>query len=100
MTAVPLTPAQRAILAQAVRYAEGRIDWFPPTIHGGARFKVLAGLAKRGLAKRVRKQRAVTGAGRAALGNHSTPIAADLAMEAAVASAEASFAASAESPGC
>ncbi|MCC6593038.1 MAG: hypothetical protein IT479_07145, partial [Xanthomonadales bacterium] len=49
MTAISLTPAQRAILEQTVRHAEGRIDWFPPTIHGGARLKVLAGLGKRGL---------------------------------------------------
>jgi len=93
MTAVSLTPAQRAILEQAVRRAEGRIDWFPPTIHGGARLKVLASLAKRGLAKPVRKQWTVTDAGRAALGDDGAAVSADPAMEAAVASAEASVAA-------
>lgn len=92
MTAVSLTPAQRAILEQAVRHAEGRIDWFPPTIHGGARLKVLADLAKRGLAKPVRKQWTVTDAGRSALGNDSAPVEADPTMEGAVATAEASFA--------
>ena len=34
MTAVSLTPAQRAILEHAVRHAEGRIDWFPRTPRG------------------------------------------------------------------
>ena len=91
MTAVSLTPAQRAILEQAVRHPGGRIDWFPPTIHGGARLKVLAGLAKRGLATSVRKQWKVTGAGRAALGDNGRPAAVDPAMEAAVATAEACF---------
>lgn len=93
MTAVSLTPAQRAILGQAVGHPEGRIDWFPPTINGGARLKVLAGLAKRGLAGQVRKRWVVTAAGRAALDDKGAPGAADPAMEAAVASAEASFAA-------
>lgn len=36
-----LTPAQHAILAYAVNHAEGKIDWFPPNINGGARKKVL-----------------------------------------------------------
>lgn len=93
MTAVSLTPAQRAILEHALRHAEGRINWFPPTINGGARIKVLAGLAKRGLAKPVRRQWTVTDAGRAALGNDSAPVAADPTTEAAIATAEASFAA-------
>ena len=36
-----LTPAQHAILAYAVNHADGKIDWFPPNINGGARKKVL-----------------------------------------------------------
>ena len=95
MTAVSLTPAQRAILEHALRHAEGRINWFPPTINGGARLKVLAGLAKRGLAKPVRKQWTVTDAGRAALGNDGALVAADPAMEAGVTSANENFATSA-----
>ena len=38
---IKLTPAQQAILAYAVNHAEGKIDWFPPNINGGARKKVL-----------------------------------------------------------
>lgn len=55
MTTVSLTPAQRAILGQAVGRREGRIDWFPPAINAGAQRKVHACLAKRGLAWQVRK---------------------------------------------
>ena len=36
-----LTPAQHAILAYAVNHTDGKIDWFPPNINGGARKKVL-----------------------------------------------------------
>ena len=44
-----LTPAQHAILAYAVNHADGKIDWFPPNINGGARKKVLNSLLHRAL---------------------------------------------------
>ncbi len=44
-----LTPVQHAILAKAIHASEGRIDWFPEHIKGGARKKVLQGLFKRAL---------------------------------------------------
>ena len=44
-----LTPAQHAILAYAVNHADGKIDWFPPNINGGARKKVLDSLFQRAL---------------------------------------------------
>jgi Protein of unknown function (DUF3489) len=44
-----LTPAQHAILDHAHRNTEGKIDWFPDNIKGGARQKVIDGLLKRGL---------------------------------------------------
>ena len=44
-----LTPVQHAILAYAIHNNEGRIDWFPPNIKGGARKKVLDGLFNRAL---------------------------------------------------
>ncbi len=44
-----LSPAQHAILAHAHEHTEGRLTWFPDNIKGGARQKVLEGLAKRGL---------------------------------------------------
>ena len=46
---IQLTPAQHAILDHAIQHTAGRIDWFPPTINGGARSKVLQGLANRAL---------------------------------------------------
>jgi hypothetical protein len=93
MSSISLTPAQQAVLAHAIGHTEGRIEWFPDNIKGGARQKVLDGLARRGLAKLARKQWLVTNAGRTAAGVHalkSTP--ADPELEAAVTAAEASFA--------
>lgn len=46
---IQLTPAQHAVLAYAIHHAEGRVDWFPKNITGGARIKVLEGLASRDL---------------------------------------------------
>lgn len=44
-----LTPAQHAILDHAHRQTEGKIEWFPDNIKGGARQKVIDGLFKRAL---------------------------------------------------
>ncbi len=41
-----LTPAQHAILDHAHRHTEGKIEWFPDNIKGGARQKVIDGLFK------------------------------------------------------
>jgi hypothetical protein len=49
MTTITLTPAQHAILAYAIEHHGGRIEWFPEHIKGGARQKVLEGLANRAL---------------------------------------------------
>ncbi|MGC5804408.1 DUF3489 domain-containing protein [Ralstonia pseudosolanacearum] len=49
MTTSQLTPAQHAILAYATEHTGGKIEWFPDNIKGGARKKVLDGLAKRAL---------------------------------------------------
>jgi len=49
MSTTPLTPAQHAILAHAVHQADGKIDWFPEHIKGGARQKVLDGMFNRAL---------------------------------------------------
>jgi hypothetical protein len=46
---IQITPAQHAILDHAIQHTAGRIDWFPPTINGGARSKMLQGLANRAL---------------------------------------------------
>ena len=50
MRTTQLTPTQHAILTHAIDAGDGRIDWFPDTVNGGARVKVLAGLANRRLA--------------------------------------------------
>ncbi|GGH54842.1 hypothetical protein GCM10010975_11800 [Comamonas phosphati] len=49
MTATQLTPAQHAILAYALEHTDGKIEWFPDNIKGGARKKVLDGLFNRAL---------------------------------------------------
>jgi hypothetical protein len=49
MTTIALTPTQHAILAYAIEHSGGKIDWFPEHIKGGARQKVLDGLANRAL---------------------------------------------------
>ncbi|WP_347252812.1 DUF3489 domain-containing protein [Dokdonella sp.] len=68
MTAVLLTPAQHAILAHALDHADGRIEWFPDNIKGGARKKVLEGLIKRDLIRQVGKRWLVAAGGYDALG--------------------------------
>lgn len=49
MTTLQLTAAQHAILAHAIHHSEGKINWFPENIKGGARKKVIDGLFKRAL---------------------------------------------------
>ncbi|SCK61222.1 Protein of unknown function [Variovorax sp. HW608] len=47
MSTTQLTPAQHAILAKAINASGGKIDWFPDNVKGGARKKVLEGMANR-----------------------------------------------------
>lgn len=68
MSSISLTPAQHAILVHALDHTEGRIEWFPPNINGGARQKVLDGLAKRELIRQVRQRWLVAAEGYDALG--------------------------------
>jgi hypothetical protein len=44
-----LSPAQHAILAHAINHTNGRIDWFPDNIKGGARKKVIDAMFSRTL---------------------------------------------------
>lgn len=44
-----LSPSQHAILAHAINHSEGRLDWFPDNIKGGARKKVIAAMFTRTL---------------------------------------------------
>jgi hypothetical protein len=68
MTAAVLTPTEHAILSHALDHADGRVEWFPSNIHGGARQKVLAGFAKRGLIGQLGTRWRVIAAGYEALG--------------------------------
>lgn len=68
MSSISLTPTQHAVLAHAIEHAGGRIEWFPSTINGGARQKVLDGLAKRDLIRQAGKRWRVAAAGYDALG--------------------------------
>jgi len=109
MSTTQLTPTQQAILTHAIEHTEGRIDWFPDTVNGGARVKVLAALANRRLAIHRDGAWRVTEAGYDALGarrvlldkiDETDPTDAEIAqsnvvdpdLEADVAAAEASIA--------
>ena len=101
MTTIQLTATQHAILAHATESTNGQIDWFPDTVNGGARQKVLAGLANRGLAIQGDGAWRATPAAYVALGRPEpeapgegpTPD-----LEADVATAEATFTPPAEAP--
>ena len=63
-----LTTTQLAVLTHAHEHTEGKIDWFPDTVKGGARQKVLDGLANRGLITSKHNNWFVSAAGYEALG--------------------------------
>ena len=100
MSTISLTPVQHAILAHALEHTGGRIEWFPDHIKGGARQKVLAGLANRALIARQGDDWVVADEGYGAMGRErpapATPAAApletDQELEAAVTAAEATWA--------
>ena len=117
-----LTPAQHAILAKAIHNSEGKIDWFPDHIKGGARKKVLDGLFNRVLVVQIDGQYFVAAEGYDALGMprpgvnkkrmskfeskldavianaEAAQAATDASLEADVTAAEASFTPSATTP--
>lgn len=47
MTNFKLTPTQHAVLTYAIDHTDGRIVWFPESVNGGARQKVLQAMSKR-----------------------------------------------------
>ena len=94
MNAIQLTPTQTAVLAHALDHADGRVNWFPDTIKGGARERVIEGLAKRRLVRKVRGAWIVAEAGVEAIGR-SKP---DQETADAVAIAEAALVGSADQP--
>ena len=67
-TTIRLTDTQTAVLTAAADEPLGRLAWFPDTVQGGARAKVLQGLVARGLAEAVDEGYRLTTAGYAAIG--------------------------------
>ncbi|MGU0713172.1 DUF3489 domain-containing protein [Pseudomonas aeruginosa] len=95
MTTTQLTPAQHAILAYALEHTDGKIDWFPDNIKGGARKKVLDGLFNRALITPSGIDWFVAAEGYDAMGRARpapAPLDADPEIEAAVVAAEATWA--------
>lgn len=64
----PLTPTQHAILAHAHTHTQGRIEWFPDNIKGGARHKVMDGLFNRALITKINTDCFIAAEGYDALG--------------------------------
>jgi hypothetical protein len=95
MSTVSLTTTQQAMLDHAIHQTEGRIDWFPEHIKGGARQKVLQGLFNRALITGNGVDHFVAAEGYDALGcarPHACSLAPDPELDAAVAQAESSWA--------
>lgn len=95
MTTTQLTPAQHAILAYALEHTDGKIDWFPENIKGGARKKVLDSLFNRALITSDGTNWFVAAEGYDAMGRARpapAPLVADPEIEATVAAAEATWA--------
>ena len=107
MNTIQLTPTQRTILAYAHERTDGKIDWFPDSIKGGARKKVLDGLFNRALITTDGSDWFVAAEGYDALGvarpapttapqdapeATAAPLTADPDMEADVAACEAEWA--------
>ena len=97
MTTANLTPAQHAILAKAIHASDGKIEWFPDNVKGGARKKVLEGMFNRALITPDGDGWCVAAEGYDALGMKRPEITlpateADAELEADVAAAEASWA--------
>ena len=72
MTDIKLTDSQRQILERASLNSDTRIKWFPDTLKGGVRSKVIASLQQRGLIKPDPNGDGwcVTGEGAEAVGMH------------------------------
>lgn len=95
MTSTQLTPAQHAVLAYALEHTEGKIEWFPANIKGGARKKVLDGLLNRALITPFGSEWLVAAEGYDAMGRArpaTAPVAADPEIDAVVTAAEAEWA--------
>lgn len=89
-----LSPSQQLILNHAAQTTDGKLDWFPDNIKGGARKKVLDSLFKRALITPLGDDWFVAAEGYDALGRaRPTPATTypDPDIEAAVSAAEANW---------
>lgn len=95
-----LSAAQNAILAHAIHHTEGRLNWFPDNVNGGARKKVIDGLFNRALITPSGDEWIVAAEGYDALGlPRPAPVTVgDPEIEAAVSAIEASAKAEAPKP--
>jgi hypothetical protein len=95
MTTTQLTATQHAVLAHAIHHTDGKLEWFPDNVKGGARKKVLDGLFNRALITPSGTDWFVAAEGYDALGCEPpapAPLNADPEIEAAVTAAEATWA--------
>ena len=95
MTTIQLTATQTFVLQHALDHNNGRIDWFPESVKGGARKKVLDGLINRALITPSGDNWVVAAEGYDALGcarPGAEPVTPIPDIEADVAAAEASWA--------
>lgn len=98
MTTTPLTATQTQVLQHALDHTDGRIEWFPDSVKGGARQKVLDALFHRALITPSGDGWCVAAEGCDALGRPRpssasvAPLVADPELEATVAQHEAQWA--------
>ena len=101
MTTLQLTPTQRQVLDHAADQPDGRVTWFPDSVKGGARQKVLAGLMTRALITTDGSDAFIAAAGYDALGRARptpAPVGPSSAAEDAVATPVASVAPTTAAP--
>ena len=67
-----LTATQQAVLAYAHEHNHGQVLWFPDTVKGGAKAKIVESLTARGLIAQTEQGLTMTEAGYAALGVTAT----------------------------
>ena len=86
---IQLSPSQQLILNHAAQTTDGKLDWFPDTIKGGARKKVIDSLLNRALITRLGDDWFIAAEGYDALGlPHRAPITL-AALDAVITQAEA-----------
>ena len=75
MTTIQLTSTQTQVLQHALDHNSGRINWFPDSVKGGARKKVLDALLGRELIMNDGTDWLLASGGYAALGRVRPPVA-------------------------